>query len=251
MWATLVDWAGREHYDEGAPVSEREEFLKWYPYVVVERYSPDQTAWAQRKLESSLSWGRYVLLHMLGIGTYRLHGDWLRELFREPEDGYACDEGNICVSGGLASFTQLLLGVAQSGTVRAMTNAQTCIGVGSGATPATVADAHLGADGTTPNGTTGAYYQQCDSGYPAWAGAGTLNGGQVNGQCTFAQGNANSVWAEWCYAVGSGTITPGSTLAGVFSGGGFMVSHKVPTPSPLGTKAAGAAWVFTNSLTFS
>jgi hypothetical protein len=231
-------------------VSQRE-FIKEYPYVRVEKYSSDQTRWAQMKLEASLSWGRHVLLHTLGIGTPRLHGDWLRELFAEPEDGYALSEGNICVAGGLGSFTQLLLGVAQSGTVRALTNAQTVIGVGSGATAAAVADTHLGADGTTPNGTTGAYYQQADSGYPAWAGAGTLNGGQVNGQCTFAQGNANCVWAEWCYAVGSGSITPGSTLTGVFSGGGFMVSHKVPTPNPLGTKAAGAAWVFTNTLTFS
>jgi hypothetical protein len=227
------------------------EFIKEYPRVVIEKYSPDQTAWAQRKLEDTLSWGRFVLLNILGLYVPKLHGDWLRELFIEPEDGYAYDEGNICVAGGLGSFTQLLLGVAQSGSVRAMTNAQTVIGVGSGSTGATVADAHLGADGTTPNGTVGAYYQQVDSGYPAWAGAGTLNGGQINGQCTFAQGNANCVWAEWCYAVGSGAITPGSSLAGVFGSGGFMVTHKVPTPQPLGTKAAGAAWVFTNTLTFS
>jgi hypothetical protein len=211
------------------------EFLHWHPRVRVEKYSIDQTSWAQRTLDGS---------------GMQLHGNYLRGLFPNgPEDGYAEDEGNMVVAGGLASLVQLILGVAQSSTIRAMTNAQTVIGVGSGATAAVVGDTHLGADGTTPNGTTGAYYQQADSGYPSWAGAGTLNGGQVNGQCTFAAGNANCQWNEWCYAVGSGAITPGSTLASVFGTGGFMVSHKVPA-STLGQKGAGAAWVFTNTLTF-
>jgi hypothetical protein len=229
------------------------EFIKWHPRVTVEKYSLDQTSWAQRRLENELSWGRHILAGVLGIRVPQLHGDWLRELFREPEDGYAYDEGNVVVRDGLASMVQLLLGVAQSPTVRALTNAQTVIGVGSelGNGQATVADTKLGADGTTPNGISGAHYQQADAGYPAWAGPATLDGGQVDGQCTFTQLHANCVWAEWCYAVGSGDITPGPALAGVFSGGGFLVSHKVPPPGKLGTKTSGVAWVFGNTLTFS
>jgi hypothetical protein len=226
------------------------EGIREHPVVRVEKYSTDQTAFAECQLVEELSWGRRVLVKRLGIWVPRLHGDWLRQLFPAgPEDGYAGDEGNLMVATGLASMLQLLTNVAQSNTVRGLVNTQTAIGVGSTATAASAADSHLGADGVTPNGTVGAYYQQADALYPAWAGSGVANGGQLNGQCTYAAGLANMAWNEWCWAVGNSVPAAGSTLSGVFTNG-FMFNHKVPAAS-LGTKAAGAAWVFTQTLTWS
>ena len=52
--------------------------VKWFPRVTVEKYSPDQSAYAERKLHEELSWGRRLLVDRLGIRVPRLHGDWLR-----------------------------------------------------------------------------------------------------------------------------------------------------------------------------
>lgn len=222
------------------------EGVKWYPRVVVEKYSKDQTAYAERQLRTAMSWGRRVLVERLGLFTRELHGDFLRELFPGgPEDGYAYDEGNILVAGGLQSLIgSLLTGTAASGVNgRALANATCGIGVGATATAATVADAALGANGAS------AWYQQQDATFPSWAGSGTANGGQLNGQVTVASGNGNFAWNEWCWFTFSAMGTAGATLASVATNP-LMINHKVPASS-LGTKASGASWVFSNTVTFS
>lgn len=243
--------------------------IKWFPRVTIEKYSPDQSAFAEGRLADALSWRRLPVLRRVAIGerasrvrdehglVYRIHGDWLRELFPGgPEDGYARTEGNLLVAGGLANLAYLLLGTTPSGSngrvlAGTTTTGQTVCGVGSTSTTATVADTHLGADGTAPNGTVGAYYQAMDSTYPSWAGSGTANGGQLNGQSTYASGNANMNWQEWCWATGIGAITAGSTLASVFATGAdtAMLNHWSGTS--LGTKGSGATWVFSTTITFS
>jgi hypothetical protein len=218
------------------------EGIKEFPRVTIEKYSPDQTAWAERRLHEELSWGRRLLVSRFGARVPRLHGDWLREVFAEPEDGYAYAEGNQMVTNGLENLVYLLLGTTASGGFgRQMTNAQSGVGVGATATAATYADTHLGADGGS------AYYQQMDATYPSYAGSGTANGGQINGQSTFASGNGNFAWNEWCWFTFTSTITAGATLASVASNTN-MFNHKIAS---LGTKGSGASWVFSTTCTFS
>jgi hypothetical protein len=238
----------------------------WHPYVTIEKYSPDQTAFAEEKLATARTWRRLPLLNRVPVGGGRttmrrhqgaglvhdLHGDWLRELFPGgPEDGYAYDDGNLLVNNGLTTIINILH-AGSSTAYNYLTNGNCVVGVGSTSTAATTSDTHLGADGTTPNGTVGAYYQGSDATYPNVTGPAT-----INNQCTYASGSANMAWAEWCWATGAGTITAGSTLGtGGSSGSNVfatatstnMINHKI---SSLGTKASGASWVFSTTIVFS
>lgn len=229
-----------------------DEGVHWFPRVTVEKYSIDQTAYAERKWEAEASWHRRLLTRSGLVVPRRLHGDFLREMFDVPEDGYAYDEGNILVNAGLTNIINLLtggtgtavnpLGVGTSGTGPAG------VGVGSTATAATATDTALGANGTSPNGTVGAWYQAMDASFPSLTTPAT-----INGQSTFASGNANMAWAEWCWITGhstSGGITAGATLASVYgtASSQAMLNHKI---AALGTKASGASWVFSTTVVFS
>jgi hypothetical protein len=220
------------------------EGIREFPRVTIEKYSPDQTAWAERKLFDELSWGRRLLVARLGVRVPRLHGDWLRQAFREPEDGYASCEGNLMVANGLANMSYLLLGTAASGgNGRPLSLTTPTAGVGVGATGGTalVSDTALGAN------TGSAWYQAMDSTYPNWAGTGVANGGQLNGQSTFASGNGNFAWNEWCWFTTSAAITGTATLASAGTNA-TMFNHKIAS---LGTKGSGASWVFSTTCTFS
>ncbi len=184
----------------------------WNAHAAVRKYSPDQVAWATRKM------------------GYEPQGHRLSLLFRTPEDGITEEPGNLMVTAGLNLLTSLLEGGA--GTPFA--HADAIVGVGSTSTAATVADTALGADNTS-----GAYYQQADSSYP------TQSNGVITCQATFASGNANYAWNEWCLATGSGGITAGTHLSAVATSV-VMLNHKVAS---LGTKASGASWVFVATVT--
>lgn len=186
----------------------------WNAHALVRKYSPDQVAWATAKM------------------GYEPDGSRLSLLFRDPEDGVVSEPGNLMVTVGLNLLTSLLEGGA--GTPFA--HADAIVGVGATATAATVADTALGADNTAS-----AYYQQADASYPQ------QSNGVITCQATFASGNANFAWNEWCLATGSGGITPGTHLSAVATGV-VMLNHKVPASS-LGTKGSGAAWVFVGSVT--
>lgn len=224
-------------------VIEREcsEHIHWHPYVTVEKYSVDQTSYAEHKLEELRSWRRLPLIRNF-FPAPRLHGDWLRELFPQgPEDGYAYDDGNLLVNAGLQQIIAILNGQAQSNSIRNLSNGQTVVGVGNSSTAATTADTALGADNTA-----NAFYQSSDATFPS-----TTNPATINNQSTFASGNANFAWNEWCWATGVGTITAGNHLSAVFATAlAGMINHKVPASS-LGTKASGASWVFSTTIVFS
>jgi hypothetical protein len=185
-----------------------------------------------------------------------LHGDRLRLLFREPEDGYAYDEGNALVNGGLTNLINLLTGTAPSGS----NSRPLSLGLGGGVANSAVVG--VGSDGTTAfaatqthlsnaagEAATSSWYQSMDTGYPTLT---TPN--VINGQSTFQASNANFAWLEWCYATGAGAPTAGAVLGSVYAtgGSGAMLNRKIPTGSGgLGTKGAGAAWVFQSNVTFS
>jgi hypothetical protein len=212
--------------------------IRWYPRVTVARYSAEQTWWAQRRL-----------------GKLHLHGDVLRKLFpRGPEDGYALDEGNSMVNGGLTNLISLLTGSTPSGSAgRPLSlglgggaSGSACIGVGTDGTTAFAAtQTHL-ANASGESGTH-SWYQSMDTGYPTLTTPGT-----INGQSTFQAGDANFAWNEWCFLSGAGVPTAGATLASVYAtaGSGAMLNRKIPAGG-LGMKASGAAWVFACSVVFS
>jgi hypothetical protein len=238
------------------------EHIHWHPYVTIEKYSLDQTAYAQRKLAGVLGWHRLPLVNLTPLGeragivtarrhaargrTFDLHGDYLRSLFPSgPEDGMTYDDGNLMVNKGLTVVIELL--TANGGTTyypfqnNGSTN-NILVGVGAGSTAATTADTAL-----TDDNTSNAYYQGMDSGYPTVTTPAT-----INGQCTYASGNANFAWNEWCWATGAGTVTAGTHLSAIFATSASinMINHKVPASS-LGTKASGASWVFSTTIVFS
>ena len=154
----------------------------------------------------------------------------LAAMFSSPEDGELDVPGNILVTVGLNLLTELLEG----GGGTPFAHADAIVGVGAGVTAAAIGDTAL-----TDDNSANAYYQQADSGNP------TQSGGVITCVCTFASGNANFAWQEWCLATGSGGITAGTHLSAVATSV-TMLNHKVQS---LGTKASGAAWVLTAVVT--
>lgn len=188
--------------------------INWSAHATIRKYSPAQVAWATQRL------------------GYEPAGHRLSLMFAEPEDGVTEEPGNLLVTAGLNLITALIEGGA--GTPFA--HADAIVGVGAGTTTATVADTAL-----TDDNSSNAYYQQADSSYP------TQSNGVITTQATFASGNANYAWQEWCLATGSGGITPGDHLSATATSV-TMLNHKVAS---LGTKSSGASWVAVLTCTLS
>jgi len=230
------------------PVRCEHDGIKWFPRVTVEKYSPDQSAWAERKLHAELSWGRRLLVsrfssRFTSVRVPRLHGDWLREVFGEPEDGYSYCQGNNLVNGGLDALGTLLLGTGGQALTTSPMHA--VCGVGSNAAAFAAGQAALSGDGSTST----AWYQAMDATYPHVDGT---THGQLDGQSTFISTSANFAtgWVEWCWASVSTAITSatGGTLASL-SGTAVMLNRW--TGTTLGTKGAGATWIFSSTVSFS
>lgn len=248
------------------------EHVLWHPHVTVEKYSPEQTAWATDRLHALAATGLRPELNQVRLGDHRatvrshrgigtvaeLHGNWLRELFPAgPEDGYAHVEGNVLTNNGLTVLIKLLTGAGSTSyyplAATSGSNVTSVVGVGtnSGGTGAQAThpctDVHL-----TDDGTSSAYYQGMDSAFPTLTTPAT-----INGQSTFAAGVGNFAWNEWCWATGpTGSVTAGNALASIWSTNTatYMLNHKSNLYSgggaSLGTKGAGASWVFTTTLVF-
>lgn len=231
--------------------------IRWFPEVRVDKYSVDQTSFAERKLADAAEWGRRVEVKASGLLTSVMHGDWLRELFPEPEDGIATDYGNSLVNDGLTSLVFLLFnsivagsgqqfktGVVSGASFQTGGTVTTGVGVGVDVTAFSVAHTRLA--NTAGESSAASWYQQMDATYPQWQGSGTP--GQLNGQATFVSANGVFAWNEWCWLTGTGLSAGGSaTIAGVGTAP-KMLNRKVTS---LGTKGAGASWVFSQTVTFS
>jgi hypothetical protein len=207
--------------------SQASDRIRWYPRVVVAKYSPDQTGWALGRLPA-------------GGMPPRLDGSVLRRLFPEPEDGYAYDAGNALVTSGLANLVNVVTGGGFP-----LAPGRACFGVGADATAFTPDQQHLARSGEHA-GTS--FYQPMDAGYPV-----VRDGGIVAGQATFAAEDANFSWLEWCWVSGPGLATAGPVLAEVYAahGSGIMMNRKVPASPGLGKKEFGASWVFSSEVGFS
>lgn len=193
--------------------AQQADVLTWHARARVDKYSDDQVTWARRQLAGLEPDGRH-----------------LHAFFAAPEDGYAEADGNLLVTAGLDAITKLLIASgspqAFSGPTRAI------VGVGDQSTTAVIGDTHLGGDGAN------AWYQGCDSSNPTQAN------GVMTAVATFATGDANFTWEEWCWATCTGSITAGATLASVATGTKLW-NHKIQS---LGTKSSGS-WVLTSTVT--
>lgn len=190
--------------------------IKWTPVVHVKKYSPDTVR---------------DITRLLG---HEPTGEDLRRLEAEGLhwDDEAWAHGNQLVTVGLNRIGNLIIG-----TGAAFTNAQAIIGVGSSSTAFSAAQTALIGDGST----TTAYYQGADASNP------TQSNGVITCNATYATGNANFAWNEWGFAVGTGTITPGGTLASVATTP-VLLNRKVQS---LGTKGSGSTWTLQATVTLS
>lgn len=148
----------------------------------------------------------------------------LEALFSAPEDGFAESIGNQLTTAGLTRITSLINGAGG----QALTNTATRIGVGNGTTAFAV--------GNTDLAGASKYFMTMDATYPS------TSAGVITARATFASGVANFAWEEWGLDIGTPTVSAGSTVNAT------LVNRKV---TAMGTKASGASWVFTTTITLS
>lgn len=189
--------------------------IKWQPHARIEKYNPAVV----RELTDFLGYEPTSI----DFARYNVNPNQVVEV-----------DGNLLTTAGLSRITSLIVGAG--GTAFSNTNA--AIGVGTSATGEVVGNTALGGDG---NAST-ARYNACDATYPS-----AVNG-VITAVATYATGDANFAWNEWCWVIAPATITPGATLASLSAGTEVMLNRKTAS---MGTKAAGATWVFTTTVTLS
>jgi hypothetical protein len=182
--------------------------LKWRPVATVEKYDDDQVAFAERTL-----------------GRGGLSGVELASVVDAAEVVIA--PGNLLTTAGLGRIWDLILGDGG----QAATNLATRLGVGNSSTAAAIGQTDLQAAAGSAN----RYFMTMDATFPS----------NVSGVATFkasyATGDGNFVWNEWCVDIGTPTVTAGTTVNAI------MLNRAVQS---LGTKASGT-WVLTATITLS
>lgn len=203
-------------------MTENADGIRWMPYVHVAKYSPEQVAWAVARL------------------GYEPRDAELQSLFDAPEDGIAESYGNMIVNGGLGRINNLIIG---TGSTSAFNSTQSVIGVGDSST----AEARSQTDLQAIAGATHRWMQAVTTAPTVTTVTNTND--TISCGTTFASADGNFAWQEWCWVVSTGTITATSAvLSGTVPGstGNTMLNRKVVS---LGTKASGASWVFTTTVT--
>lgn len=193
--------------------------IKWHPRVHVAKYSPELV----RELTEHLG--------------YEPTSEDFARLSVDPTE-VTERYGNLITTAGLGRITSLITG----GGGQAFTNAQGIVGVGATNTAAARTDAALAGNG---NSTT-AWYQGIDASGLSLVTTSFTND-TIQAIATYASGNANFAWQEWCFGVCTGTITAGNTFASVGTSP-LLINRAVQS---LGTKVSGAVWVFTGKVTLS
>jgi hypothetical protein len=191
--------------------------IKWHPVARIEKYGPDVLR---------------DLTHTLG---YEPTGDDFTRLAIDPSSITEV-EGNQLVTVGLGNLTNLLTGGTSAPVI---STARGFVGVGDSSTAWAAGQTDLQAS-------TNKYYNSL-----ATVTRTTTNVTNDAVQCaatTFGTSVANYAWNEWVIGSStSGTITPGTSFGGGATGA-FIYNRKVAS---MGTKASGASWVFTVTVTFS
>lgn len=195
--------------------------INWLAHAHVAKYSPAQN----EEMKNFL-------------GREPKAADWARYEVKPKHE--AEEEGNLLTTAGLQRVTNLIIG-ASTAVFGATTAGQAVVGVGSTATAATTGDVALGANTTAANGSVGCWHQVTDS-IP------TAVNGVVTAVSTFASADGNFAWAEWGWVIAVGAVTPSATLNSIGATSRQILNHKI---AALGTKASGASWVFTTTVTLS
>lgn len=149
------------------------------------------------------------------------------EKYVKPDD-VAVAVGNGLTTAGLGRISSLI--IAAGG--QAPTNTSARLGTGNSTTAFAVGQTDLQAAAGSAN----RWFQIMDATYPQQAS------GVLTFRSTFASADGNYAWQEWCVDVGTPTVTSGNTVAAL------MLNRKVES---LGTKASGASWVLTTTITLS
>jgi hypothetical protein len=145
----------------------------------------------------------------------------------EPDD-IVVSVGNLLTTAGLNRITSLIIG----GGGQAATNTSARLGTGNSTTAAAVGQTDLQAAAGSAN----RWFQIMDASFP------TQSNGVLTFKSTFASADGNYAWQEWCVDIGTPTVSSGNTVAAL------MLNRKVES---LGTKASGASWVLTSTITLS
>jgi hypothetical protein len=196
------------------------ETLRWYPRVMIEKYSPGQVEWVR--------WHRPGEV---------LSGEVFRSLCPRPEDGYVYDEGNGVTAAGLANLALVLTGAGHP-----LAAGQVCFGVGSDPVAFDSEQVHLsGALGEEPGRS---WYRPMDPGYPRG-----LRPAVIEGQATFLESEACFEWHEWCW--GTGPLLPEAhhSLRGAYAGEQPVMINRKASLQGYGVKEPGVAWVFRTEVT--
>jgi hypothetical protein len=199
------------------PNETRRDGINWHAFAHVDKYDPE------------------VVRELTQVLGYEPKAADFKRLAVTPNSVAEAD-GNLLTTAGLQRITNLIIG---SGAA-AFTSTQSVVGVGDTSTAATVSDTDLGA----ATGSTHRWLQATDS-------APTAVNGVLTAVSTFASANGNFAWNEWCWVVSTGTITAAGVLIDSThpgSTGNQILNHKIAS---LGTKASGASWVFTTTVTLS
>lgn len=187
--------------------------IKWSPYAHVAKYNEP------------------IVRELTEFLGYEPQAADYKRLGIQPDDE-ADAHGNLLTTAGLHRITNLIIG---EGSLQAFDDTHAVVGVGATNTAAAVGNTALAADGGS------AWYQAAGGGVSA-------TNGVITAISTFASGDGNFAWNEWCWVIVTGTITAANTLASVGSTSEQMLNRKVAS---LGTKASGASWVFTTTVTLS
>lgn len=147
----------------------------------------------------------------------------LMALTGAPDD-QAFASGNQLVTTGLTRLGDLIIGTGQ-----AFTASRGVVGVGTTNTA-------WAANQTTLLGT--AYYTGVTTGPSNTAGA-------ITATADFSSGVANHAWEEWCWAIATAAVVPSTSFATATTSG-VMLNRKVQS---LGTKASGALWTLSATVT--
>lgn len=208
----VADEAGRAN----VAVMDREH-VRWHAAARVDKYTADQANECARALGLDREPNGPELLAFFG-----------------PSDDFVEIDGNLLTRLGLARIGNLLIGA--TGAASQALNATHCrIGVGNSSTAAATTDTDLAASAGSGN----RQFKLVDSvaqGTGASSGVTTII-------ATFATGQANFAWAEWCI---DGGTADGTTVTSETASTPGMINRKVAS---VGTKTSSGVWVFTVTVT--
>lgn len=187
--------------------------LKWHPSITVAKFNPETVADITRKLG---------------------HRPTAEDYARITPDEIVTADGNELTTAGLSRIANLIIGTASTPAFSGpSTGAKGLIGVGNGT-------AAFGAGQTDLQGAS--------KFFAPITGTPSVSGGAFTASTLFLAAEANFAWEEWCFAIGTGTTVKNAALATAGGGSAVMLNRKVQT---LGTKASGAEWTLTATVTLS